>query len=147
MFDRLANKLLDRLLNCLDNDFPLEKKLKLFYEEHISFLQKHPKMPAFIFHELNRHPERLQTVFNSERIRFLREDLFRQIDAEKSAGKIRNIDNFQLFINVVALSAFPFVARGLLESILAMNDIQFEDFIEARKKDLPKFVINSVKLK
>jgi len=147
VFDRLANKLLDRLLNCLDNDFPLEKKLKLFYMEHIRFMQKHPKMPAFIFHELNRNPERIQTVFNSERIRFLRENLFRQIDEEKSAGEIRNIDNLQLFINIIALSAFPFVARGLLESILKVNNIQFDDFIEARKTELPEFVINSVKMK
>lgn len=147
VFDRLANKLFDRLFSIFDNDYPLEKKLELFYQEHISFLQQHPKMPAFVFHELNQHPERVEGLFTKERIRFLRDKIFKQLDEEKAAGRIRDIDNFQLFINVIALSVFPFAAKGLLENVLKLSKISFDDFVEARKTECPKFVINSVKPK
>lgn len=145
VFSKLAGIMFQKLFACLDNDLPLGQKLEMFYREHIGFLQKHPRMPAFIFNEINEHPERIARIFGAEHIRTMRQKLFKQIDEEIKSGGIRNIDKMQLVINVIALSVFPFAARGLLTLLLQEQNIDFDDFIEKRKIELPPFVINAMK--
>lgn len=147
VFAQLAGFMFQKLFACIDNDLPLEKKLQLFYKEHISFLQKHPRLPAFILNEINQHPERIVRIFGSDRITNIRKKLFNQIDEEIKAGTIRKTDKLQLLINVVALSVFPFAAQGLITLIMEEQDIHFNDFVEQRKTELPTFVINALKVK
>ena len=145
VFSKLSTIMFQKLFGCFDNDLPLAEKLELFYQEHISFLQKHPRMPAFILNEINQNPERLIKIFNIDRIFAMRHNIFDQIDAEIASGAIREIDKMQLLINIIALSVFPFAARGLLELLFNRQNIKFDDFIEQRKTDLPQFIISAVK--
>ena len=147
VFAKLAGFMFQKLFACFDNDLPLEQKLDMFYKEHINFLQKHPRLPAFIFNEINQHPERIARIFGTDRIRSIRQKLFEQIDEEMNAGRIRNIEKMQLLINVVALSVFPFAARGLVTLILEEQGMKFDDFVEKRKTELAPFIINAVKEK
>jgi len=145
VFSKLAGFMFAKLFSCFDNDLPLEEKLQLFYQEHLSFLQAHPRMPAFILNEINQHPKHIAGVFNMERIHSLRDKLFQQIDVEISQGRLQNVDKTQLLINIVGLSVFPFAARGLIEILLAEDQFNFDELINQRKKELPEFVINAVK--
>ena len=144
VFNKLAGIMFNKFFACFEKDVPLEEKLALFYQEHISFLQEHPRMPAFILNEINKHPERVIRIFNMERIQALRENLFRELDEDIQAGRIKNIDKIQLLINIIGLSVFPFAARGLIEFLLEQQNMKFDDFIEKRKTELPEFVIKAV---
>lgn len=146
VFSHLAGFMFQKLFACIDNDLPLDEKLQMFYQEHISFLQKHPRLPAFIFNEINQHPERLLQVFGNDRIISMRQKLFDQLDEEMKAGRIRQIDKVQLLINIVALSVFPFAAQGIVRIIMKEEQIQFDDFVEQRKTELPVFIINAMKV-
>jgi len=145
VFDKLAASMFEKMFACFDNDLPLEKRLEMFYNEHISFLQKHPRMPAFILNEINQNPERIFRIFGSDRITVISTNFFREIDEEIAAGTIKNVDKMQLLINIIALSVFPFAARGLLNVLLEKQHIQFDDFVEQRKTTLPQFIMNAVK--
>ncbi len=147
VFDKLAGVMFKKLFACFDNDLPFEEKLRLFYREHIGFLQMHPRLPAFLLNEINKHPQRVAAIFSSERVTEMRQSLFKQIDEDIEKGVIKDIDKMQLMINVIALSVFPFAARGLIEIILQQHNIDFEEFVEQRKTELPKFIINAVKTK
>lgn len=147
VFEKLAARLFQKLIVSLDNDLPFEEKIHSFYQEHIQFLQKHPKLPAFIFNEINQHPERVANLFEKLGLSSIRKKFSHQLDEEISAGTIRKIDQMQLLINLLALSIFPFAARGLLEKVLEAENIDYNEFIESRKTVCPEFVINAVKLK
>ncbi len=147
VFDKLAGVMFKKLFSCFDNELPFEEKLKLFYQEHISFLQAHPRLPSFLLTEINKHPQRVAAIFGSERIMELRQNLFEQMDEDIENGALQDIDKMQLMIDIIALSVFPFAARGLIEIIFKQHDIDFNDFVEQRKTALPIFVINAVKEK
>jgi TetR/AcrR family transcriptional regulator len=143
----MAVFLFDNLFSCLDQKLPWEEKVVLFYEEHMTFLQNHPRLPAFILNEINQNPERISCFFTSERITLIRRNLFDQFEQDMKQGRILRMDKMQLLINLIALSVYPFAARGLLEKLLEQENMTFKKFIEKRKKELPKLVINAVKTK
>ena len=145
VFINLAEMMFRKLYGSLENDLPLEQKLEIFYREHISFLQSHPRMPDFILHEINQNPERIARILRMDRLRRVRQKLFNQIDEEIASGSIKPVDKMQLFINIVALSVFPFAARGLLDILLQEQNIDFDEFVEERKQVLPLFIINALK--
>jgi TetR/AcrR family transcriptional regulator len=146
-FAALATTMFDKLFGCFDNDLPLEQKLTMFYREHISFLQKHPRLPGFILNEINQNPQRLAKIFTVDHVHLIVQNVFGQLDDEIQSGNIRPIDKAQLFINIIALSVFPFVARGLLEMFLNQQNIHFNDLLEQRKTELAQFIMNAVKKK
>jgi len=145
VFSKLAGIMFKKLFSCLDNDLPLEQKLAMFYKEHIGFLQKHPGLPAFVFHEINRNPERIARIFSNEQVVIMRKKFYKQLDEEIEAGVIRPVDKMQLVVNIVALSVFPFAARGLVSMILGEGKMKFNDFVEDRKTLLPLFIVNALR--
>lgn len=145
VFNRLAGKMFERFITALDNEKSLMQKLEHFYREHLTFLQKHPKLPGFVLHEINQNPERLLNAFGNERLQRIRDNLFAQLDAEIAAGHIAPIDKAQFLANLLALSVFPFAARNMLELVLQDTDFNFDNFINQRKTLLPEFMMNAVR--
>ena len=77
----------------------------------------------------------------------LRRKLDEFLRAAAKAGEIRPINAEQLVVNVVALCAFPFVARPILGAALAMTDRTFEQFLTERRAELPGFILNALRLR
>jgi hypothetical protein len=59
---------------------------------------------------------------------------------------IKNVNAVHFFINLISMCIFPFVAKPILEHlIIQTSNISFEDLIEERKTEIPKFIINSIR--
>jgi hypothetical protein len=56
-----------------------------------------------------------------------------------------DIDPFHLYINILALSVFPVVARPLIQTIFGFSNEQMTQFYEERKTVVPEFIINALK--
>ncbi len=122
----------------------LEEKIKGFVKEYLEMLQQNPHLPQFILQELNRNPDRLVELMNLTGIRKV--DPLKHFSVMLKESNIKNVNAKHLFINIVALCIFPFVAKPILEHIVfdSEND-NFEKLIEERKTEVPKFIINSIK--
>ena len=59
-------------------------------------------------------------------------------------GEIKPIDPVQLIISLISLSVFPFVAKPLLMRLFGMEENRFEQLMEERKTEVPKFVLNAL---
>ena len=46
---------------------------------------------------------------------------------------------------IAAISVFPFAARGILEAIFEKQGIDFDKYLEERKKFAAEFVIKALK--
>jgi hypothetical protein len=69
-----------------------------------------------------------------------------QVTREIAEGKINEIDPRQLIVNILALCIFPFVGKPILKSVIfANNEDEFNHFIQLRKTEVAKFIINSIK--
>jgi TetR/AcrR family transcriptional regulator len=144
VFEMVAKKMFARFSHIFEEDISLEEKIRLFFREHISFLQKNPKLPAFIINEINQNPERIRKLLENVDYKANLEMLL-----EKHKNEIHkyNIDEKtipQIMTTIVSMSVFPFAARGLLEIILNNAGYDFKKYIEERKEFAAEFVIKAM---
>ncbi|HPT22449.1 MAG TPA: TetR/AcrR family transcriptional regulator [Bacteroidales bacterium] len=144
VFEKKAGEMFKKFAPVFDDGLSLEDKIRLFFREHITFLQENPRLPAFVVTEINRNPDRIKKLLKNVDFNAF---WFMVLEKHKNELKKYNIskDNLpQLMISMVGISVFPFAARGILEGIMEKMDIDFESFIEERKMFAADFVINAI---
>jgi len=139
-FSLLAPQL-DKILN--DNS-GVEEKIRNFTFNYISFISRHPYLPNFIIQELNRNPGFAESLRHAEGFPHI--DKFKQqLNDEIEKGIIVPIKAEQLFINILALNVFPFIAKPLLKTFINIDEDTYNLLIESRKTEVADFIINSIK--
>lgn len=129
----------------LNDDNSLEEKIKKFTSSYISFTVEHPYLPNFVLQELNRNPEfilKMQQINEFPNIQKFKD----QVTSEVKKGRIKAIKGEQLFINILALNIFPFIASPLLKGLVKADDKAFKQLMENRKTEVADFIINSIKV-
>ena len=123
----------------------LEKKIEVFVENYLNVLIKTPQLPNFVLTEINRDPERIVGMFSKMGLKPTL--ILQEIQKGMEEGMLRQMDPRHLLINMLALCAFPFAAKPLMQIILFDNDpIKYNAFLEERKKEVSRFIIQSIKI-
>ena len=134
-----------KLQDVIETNMPLEQKLTVFAETYIDFLIKNPLLPGFILHELSRKSETIPNLLASSIIK--PQAIIDSIQAEIDAGNIRPIDPKQLIANIIGLCIFPIVAKPILLVLLFNNNVEeYNNFLLARKKLVPQFIMDTIKI-
>jgi AcrR family transcriptional regulator len=145
VFEKIAGQMFKKFAPVLDENLSLEEKIRFFFREHISFLQKNPRLPAFILNEINRNPARIRKLLQSLDIDKLWKTLESQHREELKKYNITHESIPQLMTSIVSLSVFPFAARGIIGGIFDKMGISFDEYLEKRKDYAADFVINALK--
>ena len=95
----------------------LKSKLGILPHDYIDFFSKHPYLPNFIIHEINRNPQFIIQLQKNPAFPNL-EKFKRQVEHEIELKIIQPINAEQLFVNIISLSIFPFVASPIIKVIL-----------------------------
>ncbi len=133
-----------QLHTILNDDSSIEDKVKNFTSNYISFIIKHPYLPNFILQELNRNPDFLNKIQDSSTL--LNISKFKErLNLEIQEGLIKPISAEQLFVNILALNIFPFVAKPLVKAFTKVDDKGFKKLMEERKTEVSNFIINAIK--
>ncbi len=144
VFSNAFSLLAPQLNKILNDDSSIEEKVKNFTHNYISFISKHPYLPNFIIQELNRNPKFFEKIQQNTAFPTL-EKFNNQVKSEVEQGILKPIDGEQLFINIISLNIFPFVATPLIKGLLKIDDKGFKQLMEKRKNALSEFIINSIK--
>ncbi|MGP1993843.1 TetR/AcrR family transcriptional regulator [Zobellia laminariae] len=144
VFKNVFSLLAPQLNAILNDDSSIEEKVKNFTFNYISFISKHPYLPNFIIQELNRNPEFILQMKNSKGFPNLAK-FKEQVDREVEKGSIKPISAEQLFINILALNIFPFVAKPLIMAFSNVDSKAYKQLMEDRKTEVADFIINSIK--
>ncbi len=144
VFQDSIRQFFPEILKVLNADLALVPKIEKLVETYYDMFKKHPHLPRFVIHEMNQHPERFKEFVKNTGIE-IPELFVKQIRAEMESSTMRKIDPREFIINTIGLSVFPLIARPMIETVFEMNDDQYQHFLEQRKKELPKFIINAVK--
>lgn len=145
VFEMIAGQMFQKFAPVFDENLSLEEKIRFFLREHITFLQKNPKLPAFIFNELNRKPERINKLIRGLDIQKLWTILETQHKEELEKYSVTRENIPQFMTSMVAMSVFPFAARALITSIMEKMGYDFTDYIEKRKEYAAEFVIRAIR--
>ncbi|WP_339624741.1 TetR/AcrR family transcriptional regulator [uncultured Winogradskyella sp.] len=144
VFKNAFSLLAPQLSAVLNDDSSIENKIKNFTSNYVSFIIKHPYLPNFIIQELNRNPEFILKLKENEDFPNL-EKFKIQLTNDISDGVIKPISAEQLFINILALNIFPFVAKPLIMAFTNTDNKSYNQLMENRKTEVSNFIINSIK--
>jgi AcrR family transcriptional regulator len=145
VFEMIARKVFARFAPVFDTKLTLEEKIRFFYREHIAFLQKNPRLPAFLLNEINRNPARMKKLLRNIDFETLWSMIISQHGEELKKYNITRDSMPQIMTSIAAISVFPFAARGILENIFDKIGVDFDRYLEERKKFAAEFVIKALK--
>ena len=139
-------KVMPKISELLAIDLPLFDKIRYFVENYIDTIKRNKHMPIFVLTEINQNPERIVS-FAREKVMTYFHVFVKDVEKAYKEGLIIKIEPQQLIVNMLAMCLFPFAARPMVKGIFGMNENQFDDFIDQRKKEVPEFIINAIKVK
>jgi TetR/AcrR family transcriptional regulator len=145
IFMEAAQKLFPKINSIFESDAPLFEKIENFCGQYITVLSENPYLPLFVLNEVSKDPEAfLKKFWNKEQLpqphKFLA-----QIDREVRKGTIKKISPLHLLINLISMSIFPFVGKPMIQFTMGLDELQFRNMMQQRKKEIPKFIIDSIK--
>lgn len=144
VFSLIANQMFKKFAPVFDEHLTLEEKIRFFYKEHISFLQKNPRLPIFILNEINRNPDRIKRLIQKTDIKKNIALLGAQHKDELIKYNITQETLPQVMSSIASISIFPFVAKPIISAILGEMDLDFNDYIEKRKSFAADFTIEAI---
>lgn len=121
-------------------DLSIMEKLEGIACSYIDSLAENPNLPLFVLSEIQ--ADATGFVKKNAFIQNFFKDKFGMDSAFMQEIKTEfNVDNpLQIVINLVALSVFPFVARPMFAILTNMNEEEMKQFMENRKKLIPKWI-------
>lgn len=134
-----------RVIEILNSPISLFDKIELFAVTYIDMLLKNPYIPGFLVNEVSKNPSRIASTLKTHGVNptILRD----QIRKEVEAGIIRPLKVEDLMANLISLCVFPVIAKNIFSNVLEMSEEEYMQFLAARKKEIPAFIINSIKMK
>lgn len=137
-------KVFPEILKMMGSDVPLFEKIEMFVNRYMDILRANPYLPGFVFHEMNNNKEHLQSIIRELNIS-LPDKMREQIKEAIEKGEIRPISPENFVSNILSLCVFPFIAKPMVSNIFKMDEKQYQDYLDTRKKELPTFIINGLK--
>lgn len=146
IFMEAANRLFPKINEIFGAEIPLFEKIERFCDEYINLVMENPYLPLFVLNEINRDPKYFLGKVWKGKNTPRPELLLSQIQQEISAGRIRPVHPLHLLMNLLSMTIFPFVAKPMFRKNLGLTEEQFRQAMEDRKKEIPRFVIDSIRI-
>ncbi|MEL7147138.1 MAG: TetR/AcrR family transcriptional regulator [Bacteroidota bacterium] len=143
LFDLVIGEALKKFSNGMDDIFgtelPLHQKITTFVHQYIDFFKINPYIPVFIMSESQNNPEKVDKLIDNRK---LLPKLKKELIALADKGIIRPIAPTHFLLNVMSLTAFPFIAKPLMSSKMDLTEADYDQILEERKAVVPEMIIN-----
>ncbi len=142
VFEEIFSQVTPRIGNALEEDFNIERLLRMFIDLYADMLIKNPFIPQFILSEIYRNPERIrERIINKLGIQN-----FIPIMLEKLKEELNiNHDPRHFLVSVISLIVFPYAGKPLIKMVLFKDDERaYNDFLIERKEFSYNMIINYI---
>ena len=147
VFAEAVKEIFPKVEEVLSGDMPIREKLLAFVRAYISQIREHPFVPLFVIHELSNRPaeffmepEKALHGGDANTPQKMLKKLMQEIVRAQQQGEIPDYPPQHLWVNIVALCIFPFLARPLIQQLLQMDNTAFERFLEERIAQVARFL-------
>lgn len=152
VFLEAAGRLVPALAVVADPTAGLEQIIERFVHAYIDTVRTTPYLPGYLLAEAQQNPARLEALMQRA-VGTLPATIARQatarlgtlLRAEVEAGRMRPIPPRVLLVNLMALVAFPFVAKPVLATVMGASDADFDAMLDERRRELPGFILNALR--
>ncbi|MBQ2702585.1 MAG: TetR/AcrR family transcriptional regulator [Alistipes sp.] len=118
-------------------------------EFHFDYVAQNPQLPLFVINEIISRPERYDMLYSRMRdiVGCLYANLQRDIDLTAERGEMERIDARMLFISIMSLNIFTFIAYPFMEPIMGELMADRGAFLEERKAENIKTIMCRINAK
>ncbi|MDP4265877.1 MAG: TetR/AcrR family transcriptional regulator [Bacteroidota bacterium] len=146
IFEEAFKTLISSILDATNSNIALFEKIELIIHNYINTLISNPYLPNFIVNEITQNPERIEKKFKDKDIyNKVFKRLSEDIENETIKGTIREINPISLFMNILSMCIFPFLAKPIFKWVFEFGESYYGELLEERKKIITEFVINAIK--
>lgn len=126
------------------NDNAVDKLCK-YVDAHVELLIQKPDLPIFVVHEIHRDPDRFfQNLISKMPGPPPFASFMGQLMTEMEEGKIRKMDPRFVWMNVMSMTVFPFVAAPLLSRMLLTDQDTYSTLLKERVSSVHLFIKSSL---
>lgn len=130
-----------------DPSLPIVERIKGGIAAHFDFIAANPLLPRFVINEIVSRPERYEVLY--KRAGFVVNSVYNglqaEIDRAAERGEIEQVDIKMLFISIMSLNIFTFVAYPFMEPIMGELTANREQFLAARKAENIETILRRIK--
>lgn len=146
IFDEVFQEVMPKLNAALKTEGHILEKIDAFVDEYIRNIRQHPHIPLFIIHELSQNPDRfVQKVTGNTNFPKIA-GLMMEIMEAMEQGKIKTFAPIHLFLNILAMCVFPFVAKPILQSATQLDDDSWEEMMDERATAVKQFIRSALEV-
>lgn len=117
-----------------DENTSLEVKIDLASEKYFEILSKNPNLPLFVISEIQKKTTDVKSILPFDGV------LKNAFIMKQIQQKNPEINPFHFLINLISMTAFPFLVKPILQTFDLMNDSEFQKFVEERKTFIPIWI-------
>ena len=156
LFERIVAKNISLLAQAItvavgNSDLPIVERLKSGVAAHFDLIAANPQLPRFFLNEVLSRPEHYHILY--ERIKEVSDNLFatlqKDVDEASGRGEIEYVDIRMLFISLLSLNIFPFIAYAFIEPVsnelLGGMMADREKYLAMRKAENIEMILRRIK--
>ena len=152
LFERIVDEKFETMSHSMfaimgDPSLPIVERIKGGIEAHFDFVAQNPLLPRFVINEIISRPERYDVLY--KRVGAIIDNIYRGLQSEinRSAerGEIERVDIKMLFISIMSLNIFTFLAYPFMEPLMGELMVNRERFLAERKAENIEMILRRIK--
>ena len=152
LFERIVDEKFETMSHSMfaimgDPSLPIVERIKGGIEAHFDFVAQNPLLPRFVINEIISRPERYDVLY--KRVGAIINNVYRGLQSEinRSAerGEIERVDIKMLFISIMSLNIFTFLAYPFMEPLMGELMVNRERFLAERKAENIETILRRIK--
>ena len=152
LFERIVDEKFETMSHSMfaimgDPSLPIVERIKGGIEAHFDFIAANPLLPRFVINEIISRPERYKLLYKrvGAMIDNVYCDLQFEIDRSAERGEIEWVDVKMLFISILSLNIFTFIAYPFMEPLMGELMADREGFLADRKAENIETILRRIK--
>jgi AcrR family transcriptional regulator len=152
LFERIVDEKFETMSHSMfaimgDPSLPIVERIKGGIEAHFDFVAQNPLLPRFIINEIISRPERYDVLY--KRVGAIIDNVYRglqsEIDRSAERGEIERVEIKMLFISIMSLNIFTFLAYPFMEPLMGELMVNRERFLAERKAENIETILRRIK--
>lgn len=152
LFERIVDEKFETMSHSMfaimgDPSLPIVERIKGGIEAHFDFVAQNPLLPRFVINEIISRPERYDVLY--KRVGAIIDNVYcglqSEINRSAERGEIERVDIKMLFISIMSLNIFTFLAYPFMEPLMGELMANRERFLAERKAENIETILRRIK--
>lgn len=145
IFFEAVEKLVPQLKSLIENkQLSTITKLEGLVDVYMDMLVANPHLPLFVINEMHSNREIRKKGIQQLLHQLPIQDFIHEIRISTQKNEFKSFDPLHLFLNILSMCVYPFVAAPLIQKLVQFNNKEYETFLLERKNHIRIFVKSMV---